>query len=272
MKKSEINVKKEQPYPWKGFLVFLGVYLFAVGTEYPVMVSQAKIYLELVGGSASYTANEFAALAMIQPILLGVIAIYAGHRFIHGINLRTLTNEKLGYSSPIVPKKETYTLKDSVPFIVIFAFILALLNLGFDFVFQNWLPEMYQPNFSIPSISQALASIFYRGLGQEILLRFGVMTTIIYVLSSRGREMTPTIYTIGIIFTAILFTFAQYNSAAALTDFNFILIVRILLLNALDGILYGWLYYKFHFEAAVICHMLVNGLIILGNVLIVSLF
>jgi len=47
--------------------------------------------------------------------------------------------------------------------------------------------------------------------------------------------------------------------------------VRILLLNGLDGILYGWLYYKFHFEASVLSHMLTNILILGGTALIVAI-
>jgi len=270
MKNEEIN--KNNPYPWKGFLVFLGVYLIALAAQYPMMLDQARAYIEIMGGSFTYTPNEFALLAMIQPLLLGVIAIYGGHRFFDRVNLRSLTNEAVDGSRIVETREKEYTLKDSMPFIVVFAVALAILNLGFDVVFQNWLPEIYQPNFSIPNIKQILSNIFYSGIGQEILLRWGIMTTIIYVLSSRGRDLNQWVYIIGIVFTAILYGFAQYNSIVSLTDFSFILVLRILLLNGLDGILFGWLYYKFHFEAAVLSHVLVNLLVILGNVLITSIF
>ncbi|MEY8293053.1 hypothetical protein AAK882_10495 [Carnobacteriaceae bacterium 52-44] len=270
MKNEEIN--KNNPYPWKGFLVFLGIYLIALAAQYPMMLDQARAYIEIMGGSFTYTPNAFALLAIIQPLLLGVIAIYGGHRFFDRVNLRSLTNEVVEGSRTVETREKEYTLKDSMPFIVVFAVTLAILNLGFDVIFQNWLPEIYQPNFSIPNVKQILSNIFYSGIGQEILLRWGIMTTIIYVLSSRGRDLNQWVYIIGIVFTAILYGFAQYNSIASLTDFSFILVLRILLLNGLDGILFGWLYYKFHFEAAVLSHVLVNLLVILGNVLITSIF
>lgn len=270
MKNEEIN--KNNPYPWKGFLVFLGIYLIALAAQYPMMLDQARAYIEIMGGSFTYTPNEFALLAIIQPLLLGVIAIYGGHQFFDRVNLRSLTNEVVEGSRTVETREKEYTLKDSMPFIVVFAVALAILNLGFDVIFQNWLPEIYQPNFSIPNVKQILSNIFYSGIGQEILLRWGIMTTIIYVLSSRGRDLNQWVYIIGIVFTAILYGFAQYNSIASLTDFSFILVLRILLLNGLDGILFGWLYYKFHFEAAVLSHVLVNLLVILGNVLITSIF
>ncbi len=267
----ENQKNKKRPYSWKGFVVFFIAFLVVVGTQYPVTLAQSEIYLEIMGGSATYTANEFAALALVQPLLLGIIAIYAGHRFANRVNLRSLTNEWLGYPEVFRPNERLYILKDSVPFVVIFAVLLGVLNLGFDIVFQNWLPEIYQPTFVAPNIQQILANIFYGGFGQEILLRWGVMTTIIYVLSSQGRELSQVNYTVGIIFTSVLLAFAQFSSMTSLTELSFILILRVLLLHALDGILYGWLFYKFHFEAAVLCHMLVAFIIVGGNGLIAAL-
>ena len=95
-------------------------------------------------------------LALIQPILLGIIAIYGGHRYANRVNLRSLINEKVENKALTNLGRQQYTLKDSIPFIVVFALGIAILNLGFDFVFQNWLPEIYQPNFAAPNIYSGL--------------------------------------------------------------------------------------------------------------------
>lgn len=257
--------KKKITYPWKGFLVFLGLYILGLAMYYPVLQSQAELFIDIVGETAAYTPTQFAALAMIQPILLGVIAIYGGHRYASKVNLRSLINEKVEKQEPTNFERQVYSLKDSIPFIVIFALGIASLNLGFDVVFQNWLPEVYQPNFVVPNMSQALSNIFYSGLGQEMLLRWGIMTTIVYVFSSRGQDANRWTYLVGLVFTAILYGFAQFGSVSGAIDISPIIIIRLLLLNVLDGILYGWLYYKFHFEASVLTHMLTNMLIILGT-------
>lgn len=263
--------KRKVTYPWKGFLVFLGLYIVGLVMYYPVLQSQAELFIEIVGETAAYTPNQFAALALIQPILLGVIAIYGGHRYARKVNLRSLINEKVEQKEPPNLEREVYSLKDSIPFIVVLALGLAILNLGFDFVFQNWLPEMYQPNFVVPNISQALSNIFYSGLGQEILLRWGIMTTIVYVFSSRGQDVNRWAYLVGFVFTAILYGFAQFGTVSGAIDITPMIIIRLLLLNVLDGMVYGWLYYKFHFEAAVLTHMLTNALIILGTIGIAGL-
>lgn len=268
----KIKEQRNKRYPWRSFFLFLGVYLITLAAQYPVTRMQAQSYIEILGETATYSINQFVLLAMLQPLLFGLIAIYGGHRYASTVGLRSLINENVENKKKPTRNKQNYTIKDSIPFIVLFAFGLAFLNLGFDVVFQKWLPEMYQPNFSIPTISQALAHILYNGLGQEVLLRWGVMSTIIYVLSAKGQDLNRWIYIIGIVFTAVLYAFSQYNTGAIEGGFNAILILRTLSLNGLAGILYGWLYYKFHFEAAALSHVLANLLIILGNILIVTLF
>ena len=270
MKTKNIN-KDKRKYPWRGFFIFLGLYLFALGTYYPVMLRQSEIYLNLVGEGTGYTATQFTLLALIQPLLFGVVAIYGGHRFAQKVGLRSLINERVEKLEAPKIKRNTYTLSDSVPFVVLFAVGLALLNVGFDFVFQNWLPAGIQLGAGYGTIWQALSNVFYNGLAQEILLRWGVMTTLIYVLSSKGKDLNPMIYTVGFIFTAILYAFSQGSALSGAGDYTTILWVRHLLINALDGILYGWLYYKFHFEAAALSHMLTNVLIVLATSLMATI-
>ena len=252
MKNTELN--QRTVYPWKSFAAFMGIYLISLGLHYPAMLEQAKVYLGIFGESIQATPNQFVLTSLTRPLLLGVIAVYFGHRYANLVKLRSLLTEKMEDK----PAANKYTLKDSVPFIVSAAAIIALLELSFDFIFQNWLPEIFQPQFSVPTIAQALSSVFYAGLAQEMLLRFGVMTAIIYVLSSQGKMITEMHYYIGIVFTAILYAFSQYNTILGYVDFSFVLILRILLLSGLAGILYGWLYKTFHFEAAVLSHVLAN--------------
>lgn len=260
----------QRNYPWKSFFIFLGIYLVAIATQYLVMIEQALIYIDILGESFAYTPAQFAATALLQPILFGILAIYFGHRYAHQVNLRSLITEKVE-AEPLTAKTKKYSLKDSIPFIITVAAVVATLELGFDVAFQNWLPEFYQPNFAVPTISGALYSVIYGGIGQEMLLRWGIMTAIVYVLSSKGERLNEWSYIIGFVFTAILFAFAQYNSVAGFVDLSAIVLLRILVLSGLGGILYGWLYSSFHLEAAMLSHMLANALIVFGNSVIAGL-
>ena len=267
MENEEEIYRRKMKYPWKGFLVFLGIYIVTLAAQYPVLYAQAEIFIELMGDTVNFTTTQFATFAMLQPLLLGVFAIYGGHRFSEKVQLRSLVNEKI--EGPIEMDRKRFTLKESVPFVVLFAVLIAVLNIGFDVLFQNWLPEAFQVNFSIPNFNQMTSNILYQGIGQEILLRWGIMTTLIYIFSSRGRDLNPWVFLVGMIFTAVLYGFAQSNVVVGV-DIRFITLLRTLLLNILPGMAFGWLYYKFHFEAAVFSHVLANSLIIVGNVVIAS--
>lgn len=264
MNKAETN--QFQQYPWKSFGLFMGIYLISLALHYPGMLEQAKLYLSIFGKTIQTTPHQMVISGLIQPVLLGVIAIYFGHRYAPKVQLRSLLTEQIENSTPL----NQYTLKNSVPFIVSAAALVAILELGFDFTFQNWLPEIFQPQYAVPTIGQALSSIFYSGLAQEMLLRWGVMTAVIYVLSSKGNKMTEMHQYLGLVFTSILYAFSQYNAILGYVDLSFIIILRILLLSGLAGILFGWLYKTFHFEAAVLSHMLANILILLGNIVIIK--
>lgn len=264
MKRNEEVYQRKMKYPWKGFLVFLGIYLVTLVAQYPVLLAQAELYIETMGEVIGYTVTQFVTVAILQPLLLGIFAIYGGHRFSERVQLRSLLNEMV--EGPTEIDRDKYTLKESIPVIIIFAVAFGLMNLTFDVVFQNVLPEFFQPSFSIPTVRQIISNILYQGIGQEILLRWGIMTTLIYIISSRGRDLNRWVYIVGIIFTALLYAFAHNNSFSSETEFNFILLIRTLLLNGLPGISFGWLYYKFHFEAAVLAHVMMNILLIIGHI------
>lgn len=270
MNTSEINENKKK-YPWKSFAVFLALYIFGIVTYYPVLLAQSEIYIDILGESSAYTPTQFTGLALIQPILLGIVAIYFGHRYVEKAQLRSLIYERVEKTQLTTFNQERFTWLDSLPFIVIFSLGLALLNLGVDFIFQNALPGISLPTIDSVNIWQVLSNLFYSGFGQEMLLRWGVMTAVVYVLSARGESLSNKTYFIGLSFTAILYAFSQQSSIAGSGEFSALLWVRHLLVNGLDGLLYGWLYYKFHFEAAALSHLLTNAFII-GGTLLLGLF
>lgn len=264
------QLKTHASYPWKGFGAFVAIYLLSLAMHFPVLYEQAQVIAEMFGEEIAINPTQYAITALFQPLLLGIIAIYFGHRYVKTVGLRSLINEQLE-NEPSTGEMKKYQMKDSLPFVITIAVIIAALELGFDFVFQNGLPDLFQPNFTIPTIPQALSSIFYDGLAQEILLRWGVMTSVIYVLRPKGESTNDWSRTIGIVFTAVLFAFAQYSSVAPYVDLSFLIILRILLLTGVSGMLYGWLYATFHIEAAMISHVLMNILVIFGNSMIVGL-
>jgi hypothetical protein len=109
-----------------------------------------------------------------------------------------------------------------------------------------------------------LAIVIYSPLAEELVYRFIIMALlawVAYVLLFRVYHdaLPPALWT-GILGAATLFGLAHVGNAPnAPHPF-----LRAITLNGLAGIVFGWLYWKRGFEAAVLAHFTADALIYLG--------
>lgn len=143
------------------------------------------------------------------------------------------------------------------------ALTLGLLSgvamIGLDtLVFLQHMPAPL-PGASVPDASVSagvgfLAS-FYGGLGEELQARLLVMTGVVFALWLVARRRTaPWMYWSAIIVAALAFGAGHLPTAAAIWPLDSIVVSRIVLVNAVGGLLFGWLYWKRGLEAAMIAH------------------
>jgi len=96
------------------------------------------------------------------------------------------------------------------------------------------------------------------GTYEEILLRFGAMTLVVWTLwrlrPGPDGMPRPWMHWAGVVLTAALFAVAHLPATAQLTALTPAVVVRALVLNGLPGALFGWLYWKGGLEAAMIAH------------------
>lgn len=97
----------------------------------------------------------------------------------------------------------------------------------------------------------ALAAL-YGGLTEEIVLRYGLMSTAVWVLTRLMRG--PAAYWAAIFFAAVVFALWHLSQVAAVTPLTEPLVARALALNGLAGIVFGWLYWRRGLEAAMVSH------------------
>ncbi len=259
---------KKKNYPWKSFTVFVGLYLTGIAAFYPVVLEQVKVYNEILGRTSPEASTQLAGLSLIQPILLGIVAIYFGLRYLERVNLRSLIYEGVENKRSRGFNRDRFSLKESLPTVGLFSLGLAALNLGLGVALQQSASGFGFPALAETTLWQFLSNLLYSGFGQEVLLRLGVMTTFVYIFSSQGKTLTRKTYIIGLIFTAVLYLFSQQWAFVGLEDLPVLFWVRNVFFNGLDGLFYGWLFYKYHFEAAALSHMLTNALIMGGSLLL----
>jgi membrane protease YdiL (CAAX protease family) len=97
----------------------------------------------------------------------------------------------------------------------------------------------------------ALAAL-YGGLTEEIVLRYGLMSMVVWVLKRLMRGSAA--YWAAIFFAAMVFALWHLSQVAAATPLTQLLVARALVLNGLAGLVFGWLYWRRGLEAAMFSH------------------
>ena len=97
-----------------------------------------------------------------------------------------------------------------------------------------------------PAPWQGLLASLYGGIVEEILLRLGLMTLLVWLGTKllRAERPAPALIWTANGLTALLFGLAHLPLAAELTTITPLLLVRTLALNGLAGLAYGWLYWR----------------------------
>jgi membrane protease YdiL (CAAX protease family) len=122
-------------------------------------------------------------------------------------------------------------------------------------VFAPWLPDALLPRSS-PSPWLGFLGSFYGGIAEELLLRLGLMTLLVWVGTkiTRSKHFSSAVIWIAIALTALLFGALHLPTTAQLVPLTAIVVTRALLLNGIPGLLFGWLYWRKGLEAAMVAH------------------
>lgn len=102
--------------------------------------------------------------------------------------------------------------------------------------------------------------LFYGGITEEILLRWGVMAPIAFllwwgrrVLGGDGGPSAATMW-VAIVASAVAFGVGHLPALASTIGVTTSLAVRTVLLNAIVGIVLGWLFWRRSLETAMVAH------------------
>lgn len=113
-----------------------------------------------------------------------------------------------------------------------------------------------QQRFTLP----ILARVFYGGLTEELLLRWGLMTALVWLawrLLQRRRSTPREVYIwFAIAVSALLFGAGHLPAAAMLVgELTGGVVLFVVGVNAAFGVLFGYLFWRYGLEAAMIAHI-----------------
>ena len=116
----------------------------------------------------------------------------------------------------------------------------------------------------------ALARLLYGGITEELLLRWGMMSLMVWglwrVLQRRSSKPHPALFWAAIVLSALLFGLGHLPAAKAMLGLLAPEVIAYVLLgNLVFGLLAGWLFWRHGLEAAMLAHALAHGLAMLAG-------
>ncbi len=133
-------------------------------------------------------------------------------------------------------------------------FVLALGVAAIDPLFGLPVPDVAKPAIW----KGALASL-YGSIGEEVQLRLFLMSVLAWGLSKLGGKRadgTTKAWPIAtaMVLAALLFGLGHLPTAFAIWEPSVLVVARTVLLNAALGLPFGWLYWKYGLEHAIVAH------------------
>lgn len=109
-----------------------------------------------------------------------------------------------------------------------------------------------QQRFTLP----ILARVLYGGVTEEVLLRWGLMTALVWLAWRRRKGTARAVdFWVAIVVSALLFGAGHLPAAAMLIgELTADVVLFVVGVNAAFGVLFGYLFWRYGLEAAMIAH------------------
>lgn len=211
----------------------------------------------------NFTAYQIKLLLLVNPILMLLVAVVVG----------TVLYDTIGLQVPII--EAAVGLRSKVDLLDLFIYgsiggvVAGILISVVGFIFHPLLPTEFLELSA--SLKPTLAARFlYGGLTEEILMRFGLMTLIVWGVSKIFNGTKPIVYWIGIITAAIIFALGHFPIVFQTVESpSPALWAYILIGNTLGGLIFGWLYWKKGLESAFLAHIFAHVVMIIAEPLLI---
>ena len=187
--------------------------------------------------------------SLAQSSLLVALAVWAGVALAPKVGLRAPAFQAAVTARPLVTALRPQLLPSLI------AGVLGGLSLVAVGRYAPAALVEIQTRFNPP----LLARILYGGITEELLLRWGLMTALVWVAwrflqRRRGTPRTGYIW-LAIVASAVLFGAGHLPAATALVGtLSGDIVVYVVGANAAFGVLFGYLFWRYGLEAAMIAH------------------
>jgi membrane protease YdiL (CAAX protease family) len=236
---------------WKMFIILLLASVFGIVTIIPYS-------LTLQGGLPPNLPVPLYVLLtaqIIQNTILFAVVIFIGLKL----------SPKVGLKIPLLKgwlegQDVKGTIKSVLGLSVGLGLLAGIIIVGLDYLFASAGLTTTVASFTqaYPPAWQGFLSSFYGGINEEILLRLFLMTLLVWIFFKIRKTVegkpTKLSFWLAIFAAAILFGVGHLPIVTAMTTLTPLIIIRVIILNSIGGIIFGWLYWKKGLESAMMAH------------------
>jgi hypothetical protein len=107
-------------------------------------------------------------------------------------------------------------------------------------------------------LASAPVRFLYGGLTEELMLRWGLLSLVAWVgwrATGGVSRPGPAVMWPAIGITALVFGLGHLPALAGLGPLSPAVVMRTVLLNAVGGVVYGWFFWRYYLEAAMLAHV-----------------
>jgi hypothetical protein len=255
------------PYPWNICLLLTGVGLLGVLAMIP--------YLQALTTSPAFKDRGIPAphmiLAVLQQAITMAVAGGLGLLIAPRIGLSLPLFEAAVEGQPVLP-----TLLEFLPFALLVGLIGGALILLADLsFFLPRLPESFSQTNSAISMARRLLIPIAGGIVEEIILRLFAFSLIAWLIglvwsTPDSLPASGAFWAAGII-AAVLFAVLHLPATAAIAPLTPLVVVRALLLNGILGVAFGYLFWQYGLEAAMVAHFAADVVVhIIGGLFVMK--
>ncbi|MGB9964717.1 CPBP family intramembrane glutamic endopeptidase [Halobacterium hubeiense] len=224
-----------------------------------VMALSAYVYatVDPAAVPGGLTRPAYAVAAAANPLVLLAAACVLG----------AYTAPRIGFQSYLAERAEGDAtvwsrLRDDLPLAVGLgvggAVVVVALDVAFAAFVADDLVAVADPGTVGDVLAYAPVRFLYGGVTEELLLRYGLMSALAFagwkLTGSPARGPSAAVVWVAVVVAAVLFGVAHLPALAASVDLTPALVARTVLLNALAGLAFGWLYWRRSLEAAMVAH------------------
>ena len=231
----------------------LWILIFFLGFLWILSILAVDFHLEKIIPAeklAWFEKWQISLLLLINPMILLAIATTIWTLFYNTVDFKLPILEKI-----LGKNTEKIDYKNIVLSSVFSGILAGVLIVSFGFLMKNYLPEAL---FTSNEMS-IFARFLYGGIFEEILIRFGLMTLLVWIFYKIFKKKNIWIYGSAIIISSIIFGIGHLPVMKLLVwELSMIIIFYTIFGNFIPGLIFGYLYYKKWLEAAMIAHIVTH--------------